>query len=80
MISFGLMHRAVNLFLELIILKQILNISRLTHKLSEVGSNSVIMREHYFLIFILEKEPVFPFSMLSAKQGNHWYHLITSLV
>ena len=29
---------------------------------------------HYFLILILEKEPVFPFSMLSAKQGNHWYH------
>ena len=29
---------------------------------------------HYFLILILEKEPVFPFSMLSAKQGNYWYH------
>ena len=28
----------------------------------------------YFLILILEKEPVFPFSMLSAKQGNYWYH------
>ena len=31
---------------------------------------------HYFLILILEKEPVFPFSMLSAKQGNLtsiWY-------
>ena len=26
------------------------------------------------LILILEKEPVFPFSMLSAKQGNYWYH------
>ena len=26
---------------------------------------------HYL---ILEKEPVFPFSMLSAKQGNYWYH------
>ena len=25
-------------------------------------------------IFILEKEPVFPFLMLSAKQGNYWYH------
>ena len=35
---------------------------------------------HYFLILILEKEPVFPFSMLSAKQGNYWYHFITSLV
>ena len=23
---------------------------------------------------ILEKEPVFPYSMLSAKQGNYWYH------
>jgi len=29
---------------------------------------------HYFLILILEEEPVFPFSMLSAKQGNYWYH------
>ena len=29
---------------------------------------------HDFLILILEKEPVFPFSMLSAKQGNSWYH------
>ena len=29
---------------------------------------------HYFLILILEKEPVFTFSMLSAKQGNYWYH------
>ena len=29
---------------------------------------------HYFLILILEKEPVFPFSMLSDKQGNYWYH------
>ena len=27
----------------------------------------------YFLILILEKEPVFPFSVLSAKQGNYWY-------
>ena len=29
---------------------------------------------HYFLILFLEKEPAFPFSMLSAKQGNYWYH------
>ena len=29
---------------------------------------------HYFILLILEKEPVFPFSMLSAKQGNYWYH------
>ena len=28
----------------------------------------------YFPILILEKEPVFPFSMFSATQGNHWYH------
>ena len=27
-----------------------------------------------FLLLILEKEPVFPFSMFSAKQGNYWYH------
>ena len=35
---------------------------------------------HYFLILFFEKETVFPFSMLSAKQGNYWYHFITSLV
>ena len=35
---------------------------------------------HNFLILILEKEPVFPFSMLSDEQGNSWYHFITSLV
>ena len=29
---------------------------------------------HYMIILILEKEPVFPFSILSAKQGNYWYH------
>ena len=29
---------------------------------------------HYFLILIFEREPVLPFSMLSAKQGNYWYH------
>ena len=30
---------------------------------------------HYiFSILILQKEPVFPFLMLSAKQGNYWYH------
>ena len=28
----------------------------------------------YFLILILEKELVFPFSMLRAKQGNYLYH------
>jgi len=26
------------------------------------------------ILSIFEKEPVFPFSMLSAKQGNYWYH------
>ena len=30
---------------------------------------------HYFLTLILEKEPELPFSMLSAKQGNYWYHV-----
>ena len=29
----------------------------------------------FFPIIILEKEPVFPFLMFSAKQGNYWYHL-----
>ena len=28
----------------------------------------------YFPILVLGKEPVFSFSMLSAKQGNYWYH------
>ena len=28
----------------------------------------------YFPILIPEKEPVFPFLMFSAKQGNYWYH------
>ena len=35
---------------------------------------------HCLTILILEKEPVFPFLMLSAKQGDHWYHLFTSFV
>ena len=29
---------------------------------------------HYIFVLILEKEPVFPFWMFSAKQGNYWYH------
>ena len=31
---------------------------------------------HYIVcpIFILHKKPVFPYLMLSAKQGNYWYH------
>ena len=29
---------------------------------------------HFCPIFILEKEPVFPFLMFIAKQGNYWYH------
>ena len=33
--------------------------------------HSIVYR---FLILIIEKESVFPFSMLSAKQGNYWYH------
>jgi len=28
----------------------------------------------YFPILILEKEQVFPFLMLLAKQGYNWYH------
>ena len=28
----------------------------------------------YFPIFIVEKEPAFPFWMFSAKQGHYWYH------
>ena len=28
----------------------------------------------FFPILILEKEPVFPFLMLSGKQGYYWYH------
>ena len=28
----------------------------------------------YFPILILEKEPVFPYLMFNAKQGNYWYH------
>jgi len=28
----------------------------------------------YFPILILEKKPVFPFLMFSAKQGLYWYH------
>ena len=36
---------------------------------------------HYIFcpIFILEKEPVYPFLMLSAKQGNYWYHFYNDL-
>ena len=35
---------------------------------------------HYFLILICEKEPVFPFLMLSAKQGTTGTIFITFLV
>ena len=34
----------------------------------------------YFLILILEKEPVFPFWMFSAKQGYYWYHFYNVFV
>ena len=33
----------------------------------------------YFPILILEKEPIFPFLMLSAKQGYYWYHFYNVL-
>ena len=29
---------------------------------------------HFCPIFILQKEPVFPFIIFSAKQGSYWYH------
>ena len=29
---------------------------------------------HFCPILILQKEPVFPFSMFGAKQENYWYH------
>ena len=44
------------------------------------GFLSQILSITFFVIFILQKEPEFPFSMFSAKQGNYWYHCITSLV
>ena len=31
-------------------------------------------------ILILEKEPVFPFLMFSAKNGTYWYHFYDSLL
>ena len=34
---------------------------------------------HNIIFLILEKEPVFPVSMLSAKQGNYWYHFYNVL-
>ena len=34
----------------------------------------------YFPILIFEKEPVFPFSMLGAKQVNYWYHIYNVIV
>ena len=33
-----------------------------------------VIKYIYFPILILEKEPVFPFLMVSAKQENYWYH------
>ena len=37
---------------------------------------------HYiiFLSLFFKKRLYFPFLLLSAKQGNYWYHFITSLV
>ena len=37
-------------------------------------SISYFIYDIYFPILILEKEPVFPFWMFSAKQENYWYH------
>jgi len=31
----------------------------------------------YFPILILEKEPLFPFLMFSAKQESYWNHFYT---
>jgi len=33
-----------------------------------------ILFSYYFLIFILKKEPVFPFSMLRAEQGHYFFY------
>ena len=30
----------------------------------------------FFPILIIEKKPVYPFLMLSAKQGHYWYHFL----
>ena len=35
---------------------------------------SQILSITFFTILILQKEPVFPFLMLSAKQEYYWYH------
>ena len=43
-------------------------------------SSTDIIHYIYFPILILEKEPVFPLLLFIAKQGNYWYHFITSLV
>ena len=32
------------------------------------------IRPSKMVLLLFEKEPVFPFLMLSAKQGNYWYH------
>ena len=42
---------------------------------SKVVSFPDFIHYNYFPILILEKKPVFPFLMLSAKQGNYWYHV-----
>ena len=36
-------------------------------------SNPDFIHYIYFQILILEKEPVFPFLMFSAKQESYWY-------
>ena len=35
---------------------------------------------HYIFVLILQKEPVFPFLMLSAKQANYSYHFYNVFV
>ena len=41
-------------------------------KIKHITNN--ILAFDFCPIFILEKEPIFPFLMLSAKQGYYWYH------
>ena len=39
------------------------------------GFSYQIVSITFYPTLFLEKEPVFPFLMSSAKQGNYWYHL-----
>jgi len=41
------------------------------------GFLSQILSITFFVLsFIFQKEPVFPFLLLSAKQGNYWYQFV----